>query len=255
MLRHLDADQPVYGVQPFGLDGQQEPYTHIEDMTAHYIREIRGLQPHGPYQLVGDTLGGLFAFDIAQQLMTEGEEVALLAMFDTSWPLPLSFGPRMASHLYHLKELGVGKYLLAGADSVRRKLLSKFGNREEVMLTDEAHENADRIMNSGDPLQRTEWAIYLASIVNYQPPKRRYPGRITYFMAQDNVYKAWFLDNRLHWKKAARELEVHSIPGRHDTLREEPYVVVLAEKLKECLYKGADSPQRTQRNTEEAKLA
>jgi amino acid adenylation domain-containing protein len=78
----LDPEQPFYGLQARGLDGKREPFTRIEDMAAHYIKEIRMVQPNGPYFLGGHSFGGSVAFEMAQQLDRQGEKVAFLALFD-----------------------------------------------------------------------------------------------------------------------------------------------------------------------------
>lgn len=82
----LGSDQPVYGLQPRGLDGKYVPFQRIEDMAAYYLTQIRNLQPDGPYLLAGLSSGGNIAWEIAQILQTQGEKVALLALFDTSGP-------------------------------------------------------------------------------------------------------------------------------------------------------------------------
>jgi thioesterase domain-containing protein len=167
--------------------------------------------------LVGDTLGGLIAFEIAQQLTSQGKEVGLLAMFDTACPLPLSFGPRTVSHLRHLKELGPKHYLLSAGGSVARKLGLRFPQYSApVGLNAAEQEFADVVSASNDAVQRTEWCIYLATNVNYQPPNKRLHGRITYFRAGDNRYARGENDYRLNWKRGADEFEVYDIPGRHD---------------------------------------
>jgi amino acid adenylation domain-containing protein len=238
LVAYLGTDQPVYGLQAQGINGTQEPYSHIEDMAAHYIREIRDLEPHGPYYLVGDTLGGLIAFEIARQLERQGEDVALLAMFDTFCPLPLSFGPRVLSHLSHLKQLGPRKYLLAVGRSLARKLGIRFSeNLTQIGMSAEEQDYAEGISASGNALQRTEWAIYLATHVNYRPPPQRFPGRLTYFLARDNQYAAGEEDDRRRWKRWAAEFELHVIPGRHSTISDEPDVAGLAEKFISCLDK------------------
>ena len=55
-------------------------------MAAHYIEEIRTLQPEGPYFIGGHCIGGLIAFEMAQQLHRQGERVGLLALFDSYAP-------------------------------------------------------------------------------------------------------------------------------------------------------------------------
>ncbi|MEM8721219.1 MAG: condensation domain-containing protein [Cyanobacteria bacterium P01_G01_bin.39] len=82
----LGSDQPVYGLQPRGLDGKYVPFQRIEDMAAYYLTQIRNLQPSGPYYLAGLSSGGNIAWEIAQILQAQGEKVALLALFDTNGP-------------------------------------------------------------------------------------------------------------------------------------------------------------------------
>ena len=55
----------------------------MEEMAAHYIEEIRSVQPHGPYLIGGTCTGGLAAYEIAQQLTAQGEQVILTVM--ESW--------------------------------------------------------------------------------------------------------------------------------------------------------------------------
>jgi amino acid adenylation domain-containing protein len=84
LAQHLGADQPVFGVQgsnkPTGMDFR------LEEMAARYKGEIQRVQPNGPYYLCGNCFGGLVAFEVAQQLRRNGEEVALLALIDTAFP-------------------------------------------------------------------------------------------------------------------------------------------------------------------------
>ncbi|HMI17032.1 MAG TPA: amino acid adenylation domain-containing protein, partial [Bradyrhizobium sp.] len=79
----LAPDQPAYGLQAVGLDGKSARHTTIENMAAHYVQEIRSFQPEGPYYLGGYSMGGLIAFEMAQQLHRLGQRVALLVLFDT----------------------------------------------------------------------------------------------------------------------------------------------------------------------------
>ncbi len=80
---HLGSNQPLYGLQAQGLDGKTDFYTRFEDMAAHYVSEMRKLQPEGPYYLAGYCLGGNICVEIARQLESQGQEVALLAMLES----------------------------------------------------------------------------------------------------------------------------------------------------------------------------
>jgi phthiocerol/phenolphthiocerol synthesis type-I polyketide synthase E len=83
LAQRLGPDQPFYGLQAIGLDASCPPLTCVEDMAALYTNEIRRKQPRGPYYLGGYCMGGTVAFEVAQQIRAQGEQVALLALFDT----------------------------------------------------------------------------------------------------------------------------------------------------------------------------
>jgi amino acid adenylation domain-containing protein len=86
LVRHLGQDQPFYGLQMRGLNGHVGPHLLIEQMSVHYLSELRALQPRGPYFLAGYCFGGIVAFDMAQRLLGEGEDVATLVMFNSPSP-------------------------------------------------------------------------------------------------------------------------------------------------------------------------
>ena len=88
LAQHLGSDQPVYGLQPQGLDDKQHPLTGIEDMAGTFVRKIQVIQPQGPYFLAGYCMGGTIALEMAQQLRSQGQTVGLLALLDTyNWGL------------------------------------------------------------------------------------------------------------------------------------------------------------------------
>ncbi len=77
---HLGRQQPFYGLQARGLGDSRQCVDNIKEMAANYLTEIRSVQPHGPYRLGGWCMGGVIAFEMAQQLRSQGEEVALLVL-------------------------------------------------------------------------------------------------------------------------------------------------------------------------------
>lgn len=86
LARYLGPDQPLYAFQPQGLEGEHPPHHTVQEMAAHYIDEMRAVQPHGPYLIGGHCAGNWVAFEMATQLQTMGEEVALLALVDSEPP-------------------------------------------------------------------------------------------------------------------------------------------------------------------------
>jgi thioesterase domain-containing protein len=82
----LDPDRPLYGLQEPGIEnGQQLPASVIE-IAQLYVQEVQSVQPHGPYTLGGFCFGGVVAFEMAQQLRAQGEDVDLLILLDVIRP-------------------------------------------------------------------------------------------------------------------------------------------------------------------------
>ena len=82
LSERLGNEYPFYGLQSLGLDGEAEPLLSIEEMAQVYVKEIKSVQASGPYRLGGYCLGGIIAYEMAQQLKRQGDEVALLALLD-----------------------------------------------------------------------------------------------------------------------------------------------------------------------------
>jgi amino acid adenylation domain-containing protein/non-ribosomal peptide synthase protein (TIGR01720 family) len=82
LLRHLDGDVPVYGLQSRGMDGSPLPRS-VAEVADDYIQQMRKVQPNGPYRLVGYSFGGIVVHEMATRLQEAGEAVELLAVLDT----------------------------------------------------------------------------------------------------------------------------------------------------------------------------
>ncbi|MDF1530065.1 MAG: thioesterase domain-containing protein, partial [Sedimenticola sp.] len=87
LASYLGEDQPVYGVQDPGIYDPRPVLTSIEAMAACYLEAMKTIQPEGPYYLLGWSVGGLVAYEMAQQLFMQGQRVAALIMLDTSAPV------------------------------------------------------------------------------------------------------------------------------------------------------------------------
>lgn len=104
LVPYLGSEQPIYGIQAKGLDGKATPISRIQEMAELYVKEIRQLQPEGPYCVAGLSAGGLVAFEMAQVLQAQGQQVSVLALFDPhapGYPKLLPVVPRLLSLLPH----------------------------------------------------------------------------------------------------------------------------------------------------------
>ncbi|HEV7163178.1 MAG TPA: thioesterase domain-containing protein, partial [Solirubrobacteraceae bacterium] len=86
LARRLGPEQPFYGLQSSGLYGGSPPIKTVEEMASHYLSEMRQVHPGGPWLLAGYCFGTIVAFEIAQRLLAQGEEVRMLALFNGPSP-------------------------------------------------------------------------------------------------------------------------------------------------------------------------
>ncbi|MGK5628106.1 amino acid adenylation domain-containing protein [Streptomyces sp. URMC 123] len=136
LLRGLDAEQPVYGLQSRGVDGRERPAGSLAEMLDDYVAQIRSVQPSGPYHLVGWSLGGAVAQALAAELQQRGEEVALLALLD-SYPVaedrkePLK-EQRVLTDMFqaYARMHGESDEVPATLDEVRRRIVGYMGRGE-----------------------------------------------------------------------------------------------------------------------------
>jgi len=227
LARHLGEDQPFYGLQAQGMDGKRPVLTRVEDMATHYIQEICKVQAHGPYCLGGLCVGGWVAYEMAQQLRAQGEEVGLLAMLDT-----------YTTH-WSRRSLIIKLLRLSPSQSVA------FAIRKAGVYL----KNAGIIMQMQflpPALKEVREALHLAS-ANYAP--RPYPGRITFFRPAEKSIRDSD-DPQAGWVElAVGGLEIVDVPGDHNNILDEPQVRVLAQRLKVCL----ERPQNDSRSNQMAR--
>ena len=249
LARLLGPDQPFYGLQARGLNGKEEPHTTIKEMADHYLKEMREVQPEGPYLIGGRSSGGTIAFEMACRLAAEGEEVVLLALLDTypagyfkllpgsgSWRQRVSrFGRRLQSHGMNLRRLNVPEQIAY----VFRKL--KYAPaKAKHKLYRRAYKLYKRYGRPLPPVLKNIEEINFAAVKDYEP--QTYAGNVTLFLASDLTADYDLLDG---WRELVDgDIETIEIPGNHINIIKEPHVRPLAEKLKACLDKAAQkAPQ------------
>jgi len=248
LARELGPEQPFYGLQSPGLEGDQEPYTRIEEMAIHYLKQLRALEPRGPYRLAVWSFGGLVAYEMAQQLRAAGEEVALLALLDTGVP-GAGADPDAATFEDDAPWLAdVGEFIarLAGEESpVSCDELKDLAPEGRIEFFVERMRESDLLPPGTSASQvRSLLRVYKANVRaagHYSP--RPYPGPIALFRAGGDPGAAAesAKDPTLGWSALSpMPVEVHTVPGDHVTLLAEPNVAVLAERLRECLDRARD---------------
>jgi thioesterase domain-containing protein/acyl carrier protein len=255
LARHLGHNQPFYGLQSVGLDGRREPYNRVEDMAAHYIEAVRVIQPQGPYLLGGWSFGGLVAFEMAQQLQMQNQEVALLSLLDTWVPDSdtMHAGTDDARLLASfLVQLG---HTIHDNPSVRYEALRGLNPDEQLNYVLEWARRANLVPpDAGAEQIRRLASVYKANIratQSYKP--KAYPKRITLFRASERFAEDG-QDPTMGWSEIATGgLDTCTLPGSHYTIVREPHVRTLATWLGESLNEAQrahipGSDQETQRH-------
>lgn len=237
---YLGSNQPFYALQARGVDGREAPLTRVDKMAAHYIKEIQTIQPQGPYFLGGYSFGGLVVWEMAQQLVAQGQKVALLAIFDTSSPTcrkttikPIPTPKRISRHLNNLLEVGPTYILeqIEGKSSwleyMLKQRLQKFAFK--VYL------NVSRILPYAYRKQVKIKDFNKQAAKEYVP--KAYIGRVTVFRAEERpITNGQEVDPNMGWSELALGgLDIQHVPGNHFSIFNEPYVKSLSEKMKVCI--------------------
>ncbi|WP_442971922.1 thioesterase domain-containing protein [Rhodococcus sp. p52] len=184
-LTHFVRDRPVYGVQSRILSEDGYRPKSLAEMTARYVEEIRIVQPEGPYHLMGWSLGGVLAHEMAVRLQGENEQVGSLTMLDSR--LNLKVGDFRDTIRDELAQIGVvledGDNVMALSDEHLEKLWEMIP-QEMFALSPERFRDL------------YEGALHSAELIASHTPGV-FEGDLLYFTAadhspnQDDVEQQW----------------------------------------------------------------
>ncbi len=236
----LEGTYSVWGMQSPELDGRSAPPQSLEAMAGIMIDSLKKVQPNGPYYLGGHSFGGWLAFEMARQLVQQGENIGLLAVVDSESPLE-SLTQRVESEWSDsrwLAEFGNVLAALAGAEE-------NFTEEEFQSITEEEQFDSLRLRLIEEELlppqvEPKEIATYLSvfkahSLTTYQP-QERYTGTLHLFLASDNQqYEAHDISAESMidgWEALVTgEVISETLSGDHITLMRQPFVQGLASAI------------------------
>ncbi len=235
LAANMDEDQVLYALQARGLNGEAEPFDKMEDIAAHYIREILEQNPDGPYALAGYSFGGLIAFEMAKQLKALGKEIKMLAMFDTIVHKNITGLKEHNNYYKRLSNLGKkvawNISLLAKDPIPNLKYKSHVLKRRYQRWVGQNGKNdikeADAVFG-GKVDQANKKAFDQYQLTPYD-------GKIYLFKARAQRF---YLDDfeSLGWQPfALGGVEIHEVPGDHLTLFDPPHGGEFAKILQGCL--------------------
>jgi amino acid adenylation domain-containing protein len=216
----LGTDRPIYGLH-YGIADRSDRVPDlptIEDLAAHYIKEMREVQPHGPYYLMGHSFGGAIAYEMSRQLVDRGVEVGLIALFNTNLDRQNRQSLSLAQRFANFHRLGLSELI----DRAKHRLKFKFNLlKDRYSSSGLAHED----IFIEDPR-------ILSAMNKYTP--QPYSGRVVLFKAMNplpmlnySVSEPEVILNKL----VTGGIKVHEVSGNNNTILQQPNVSIVAEAI------------------------
>ncbi len=234
LARRMGPDRPFLGL-PVPHDCPTLPQD-LSGVTDELVRLLRSLQPKGPYFIGGWSLKyGMVAYDLAQRLVREGDEVGLLVLFDVFNPARAAGSAAGLSPLSRVPGLSRRR---TSRSASTRPLADRFRQAAARVqrLTWLARYELHSRLGVGDrpSAGREESPLYWAAR-GYRPEP--YPGRTILFRAEADLAR-YPQDSLLGWEKLIPNIELEIVPGDHATMFDQSNADHLATQLQRRLARG-----------------
>lgn len=222
----LGADQPVWSFESPLLAGNPNPHVSLDSFAAAYVTDLRMVQPKGPYWLAGYSFGGICAYEMARQLVRDGEEVAFVGIVDVG---PGYRGPGWSNRHSPLRPwFGIpkpppeGTGLRGSVEHYRDMVKANpLGAARHATVLSGLARVIDPLRFAADLRRhgrvRPEWRLWYAweehwkLAVTEWDRSNTYPGRVDLFWASDTASA----DASMGWEPLVGELVVHRFGGDH----------------------------------------
>ncbi|HCF29926.1 MAG TPA: non-ribosomal peptide synthetase, partial [Cyanobacteria bacterium UBA11049] len=240
LSRRLGEDYPFYALE-YNSDQEEPELISVEETATRYLKEIRKVQPNGPYLLGGFCYGGVLAFEMAQQLQRQGETVGLLVVIDAILP----------KTTIQSRDDDDAKFLLRIAESIKTgnniDFSVPFESLRDLPLHEQLHllnKKANFIFSDAeikDFIRHYKlFKTHVQAMRNYVP--LLYPDSINIFRAKEEIIHdfenpEWNTDDPLlGWGKCSSQpIQVIEVPGDHFSMFVEPHIQELAKQLRNCI--------------------
>ncbi|HEY3609265.1 MAG TPA: alpha/beta fold hydrolase [Pseudonocardiaceae bacterium] len=211
LARSLGGSPPVVGIEASGFDTDLAPAATVGEQSAEYVR---ALPPAAAYHLLGWSMGGLVAFDMAHRIMEAGRAVGSLILIDT--PVPTWAEPPPEAALLErflcdmfgtptLADAGLAEVFAGLPDPVEPiRLFTRLAGSDMGLDTDGI---------DPDFLLR-RYAVFRANVVaavDYRISDP-YPGVLAHISGSVTA------SDPSAWEPFAAKLEYHVVPGNHFTI-------------------------------------
>lgn len=200
LARLVGPEQPVLGLEAPGLEGERPPATSVDELVEAHLAALPPAVAGGAVRLLGWSLGGVLAFELANRLRAAGTEVAALIMIDCPVPRWDQRPPE--------------------ADILRRFLMESAGGQE---VSDAQVAELARTLETSGPVDpdddaalelavlRSRYAVFRANteaLVAHRVT-RVYPGPVQLIRAERSPA------DYMRWNEWAEQVTTHVLPGDH----------------------------------------
>lgn len=230
LARHLGRDQPFYGLEPPGLDGETEPLQSVDELAAYFAAQIQAFLPQGPFIVAGYCAGGTIAFELARQLRQRGANLQFLALIAAPYPTYCLFSTRLSQAIARQAER-FAKHVRALARlsfAERRRYVSEGLARYKTRRAIERAPVVDPVL-----LRRATVARVTAAAVSRHAPQS-YDGRVCLILPN----RGWTRSRAepLRWCNVAPRAEQFFGPDHTDPelLLLDPDAPAIARLFQQC---------------------
>lgn len=222
IVNNMDEDQTIYGLQSPAISGKVKPFASIEDMASHYLNELKRAGLSEPYNLIGNSIGGLIVFEMCKQLIQTGRRPGFIGMIDT------------LANFYYQKPKNIAESLTKSVKKVGFEFKFLFGdisyylNHRKKYLQDKLNLNKPKELNGLalrileiEGINRSAWENYNVSPLDIE---------ITLFLAKR---KTFYVDDfeTLGWGRYTKNIDRIVMPGDHASMLKPPYGVEFMRAL------------------------
>jgi amino acid adenylation domain-containing protein len=222
------GSHPVFAIQGAGLDGEVDFSRSIEEMAAYYVTQIRKMQQHGPYMIIGYSSGGNIGLEIAKQLELLNESVTL-GLLDST---PPHYFQKYQFEIRETFEMIFAKSSLEFAETPthmsEEEMVSHYfqlGREFGIFPENWRLQDWQRSLDF--------WAILSAALEAYSYHPSTIQAPIHLFRATEEVKASEEVnEDYQEWSKyTASGLHTVYVPGSHDNMIDLPNVTHLAKAI------------------------
>jgi thioesterase domain-containing protein len=238
LIRLLGDDQPVYGFEAPGFDNDREPVSSLPELAAEYTAVLRAFRSDGEYRLLGWSLGGLLAYEMAKLLTAAGLRVTVLVMVDSGLPVPMPMPPERDVLIRYIRDM------MGRSEETPAALLELFADWPEDVAPEfvfGAVEESGLLPEELDAdLLAQQYAVFRAHLAGFYSIEvaEPYPGPAVHILAEESPAE------EMRWKPLLPALQEFTVPGTHHTVWTGDSLTALGEIISSTL-DSADQREET----------